>query len=148
MTHLHALILGIVEGITEFLPISSTGHLILTGKLLNLQDSEFLKSFEIAIQLGAIFSVVALYWRRFFMSWESLKRVIAAIIPTAILGLAFYKIIKLYLLGNPAIVLWSLAIGGVVLIVFEKMMARRNTQNAARHASMNPAEEIEKMPKK
>ena len=148
MTHLHALILGIVEGLTEFLPVSSTGHLILAGKLLKLEDSEFLKSFEIAIQLGAIFSVVALYWRRFFMSWETFKRVTAAFIPTAILGLAFYKIIKLYLLGNSAIVLWSLVIGGIILIMFEKMMAHRSKQNAARHATMNPAEEIEKLPYK
>ena len=65
MTLMQAIILGIVEGITEFLPISSTGHLILTSRLLGLSQTDFQKSFEIAIQLGAIASVIVLYWRRF-----------------------------------------------------------------------------------
>ena len=112
-------ILGIVEGITEFLPISSTGHLILTSHLLRLQQTEFLKSFEIAIQLGAILSVMVLYGKRFLTDLNVLKRVIVAFIPTAIIGLALYKIIKQIFFGSTAIVLWSLLLGGVFLIVFE-----------------------------
>ena len=68
MTILQTVILGVVEGVTEFLPISSTGHLILFGKLLGVADSDFTKSFEIAIQFGAILAVVALYWKRFAYS--------------------------------------------------------------------------------
>jgi undecaprenyl-diphosphatase len=119
MTYLHALILGIVEGISEFLPISSTGHLILASTLLHLKQTDFQKSFEIAIQLGAILSVVVLYWRALLVNFEILKRVITAFIPTAILGFIFYKIIKRVLLGSNTVVLYSLLIGGIFLVLFE-----------------------------
>ncbi len=116
---LHALILGIVEGLTEFLPISSTGHLLLTGKALGIPQTEFLKTFDISIQLGAILSVVALYWRRMLIEIEVIKRIIVAFIPTAILGLIFYNIIKRYLFENMTIVLWALFLGGIFLVGFE-----------------------------
>lgn len=118
MTILHALILGVVEGLTEFLPISSTGHLILAGELLKIPSTDFYKSFEIVIQLGAILSVVALYWRS-FLDIEVLKRLALGFIPTGIIGLALYRIVKTYLLGDTTVVIWSLFLGGVVLIVFE-----------------------------
>src|SRR3989338_4909673 len=107
MNLLHAVILGIVEGITEFLPISSTGHLMLTSNILNIPPSEFIKTFEISIQLGAIFSVIVLYGKSFLVDVKVLKRVFAAFIPTAVLGLIFYQIIKEYLLGNTEIAGWS-----------------------------------------
>jgi len=119
MDLLHAVIFGIVEGITEFLPISSTGHLILTARLLQIAQTDFLKSFEIAIQLGAILSVVALYWRRLLVDFKVLKLVAAAFIPTAVIGLAFYKLAKKFLIGNSAVVLWALFLGGIFLIIFE-----------------------------
>ena len=119
MDIIHVIILGVVEGITEFLPISSTGHLILTSKLLALQETEFLKTFEISIQLGAIFAVVVLYWKRFLLNQEIIKRIAVAFLPTAVLGLAFYKIIKTYLLSSSLVVVYSLFIGGVILIIFE-----------------------------
>lgn len=120
MSYLEALILGVVEGITEFLPISSTGHLILTTSLLGIEHTEFVKTFEIAIQFGAILSVVALYWRS-FLDFEILKRLAAAFLPTAIIGLLLYKFIKAYLLGNEMVVVLALALGGIALIVFELM---------------------------
>jgi undecaprenyl-diphosphatase len=119
MTYLHTLILGIIEGVSEFLPISSTGHLMLASYLLHLKQTEFQKSFEIAIQLGAILSVVVLYWRALLVNFEILKRIITAFIPTAILGFIFYKIIKRVLLGSNTVVLYSLLIGGIFLILFE-----------------------------
>ena len=119
MTYLHTIILGIVEGISEFVPISSTGHLILASTLLHLEQTDFQKSFQIAIQLGAILSVVVLYWRALMVNFEILKRVITAFIPTAILGFLFYKIIKRVLLGSNTVVLYSLLIGGIFLILFE-----------------------------
>jgi undecaprenyl-diphosphatase len=118
-TLLHATILGIVEGVTEFLPVSSTAHLILASKAMGLGDSEFVKSFEIIIQLGAILSVVVLYWSKFWR-WDVFKKLVVAFLPTGILGLTVYKLIKTYLLGNVTVVLASLAIGGVILIVFER----------------------------
>jgi undecaprenyl-diphosphatase len=119
MSFLHALVLGIVEGITEFLPISSTAHLILASHVLKLTETEFLKSFEIIIQLGAILSVVVLYWSKFW-NWDVLKKLVVAVIPTGVIGLTVYKAIKGYLLGNVTVVLLALLIGGIALIVFER----------------------------
>ncbi len=120
MDFLTAVILGVVEGITEFLPVSSTGHLILTSRFLGLEQTDFLKSFEIAIQFGAILSVVVLYWRSFLIDTSILRRVLTAFFPTAIIGFGFYKLIKNLLLGNSQIVIWSLLLGGIGLIVFER----------------------------
>lgn len=119
MNILSAVILGIVEGISEFLPISSTGHLILTAHALRLEQSEFLKSFEIAIQLGAILAVLALYGKRLTLNFKIMKLVMAAFIPTAVIGFIFYKIIKNIFFDNNGIILWSLLLGGVFLIIFE-----------------------------
>ncbi len=118
MTPLEAVILGIVEGVTEFLPISSTGHLILMSSLLQIPSSDFLKTFEISIQLGAILAVVVLYWRS-FLNIEILKRIVVGFLPTAVIGLAVYKVAKTYLLGNELVVLAALALGGLALILFE-----------------------------
>lgn len=117
MNLLDATILGIIEGLTEFLPVSSTAHLILGAKLLNLPQSEFVKSFEIIIQLGAILAVLTLYFRSFF-NLEIIKRVIVGFLPTAIIGLLVYKKVKEYL-GNVSVVLAALLIGGIILIIFE-----------------------------
>jgi undecaprenyl-diphosphatase len=122
MSLLHALILGLIEGITEFLPISSTAHLILAVHGLRIMDSEFVKSFEIIIQLGAILSVVVLYWSRFW-NWDVLKKLVVAVIPTGVIGLTVYKAIKGYLLGNVGVVLAALVIGGIALILFERFRA-------------------------
>ncbi len=114
----HAVILGIVEGITEFLPISSTGHLVLASSLLGISQTDFQKSFEICIQLGAILAVVVLYFRS-FLNIEMLKKLFVAFLPTALIGLTLYKLIKTYLLGNVEIVIATLFFGGIALIAFE-----------------------------
>ncbi len=126
MSLLHAILLGIVEGITEFLPVSSTAHLILASKLLAL-DSEFVKSFEIIIQFGAILSVVVLYWNRFW-NWDVLKKLVVAVIPTGVIGLTVYKAVKSYLLGNVTVVLLALLIGGIALILFERFRTSVDTE--------------------
>lgn len=118
MDFVQAIILGIVEGITEFLPISSTGHLILTSNLLRIEQTEFVKTFEIAIQSGAILAVVFLYRHTIFSRGRLTKLVLTAFIPTAIIGFALYKFIK-DLLGNSEVVLLSLFLGGIVLIGIE-----------------------------
>src|ERR1700704_1287759 len=119
MPLLHAIILGTVKGIPEFLPISSTAHLILASHLMRLAESEFVKSFEIIIQLGAILSVVVLYWSKFW-NWDVLKKLVVAVIPTGVIGLTVYKAVKGYLLGNVNVVLVALLIGGIALIIFER----------------------------
>jgi undecaprenyl-diphosphatase len=119
MTLIHAIILGIVEGITEFLPISSTAHLMMTSRLLGLPPTDFLKTFEISIQLSAILAVIVLYSSRLQGIKKIWPKIVAAFLPTAIIGFVLYKFIKGYLLGNDAIALWALGIGGVIIILFE-----------------------------
>lgn len=120
MTFLHAIILGIVEGITEFLPISSTGHLILASDILKIPPSEFLKSFGVIIQLGAIMAVVCMSWTSLWKI-ENIKKIIVGSIPTAIIGFGLYKIIKNDLLDSTDVVLWAMLLGGLILIIFEYM---------------------------
>jgi undecaprenyl-diphosphatase len=119
MNFFDALILGLIEGLTEYLPVSSTGHLILASHALGIPETEFLKSFEIAIQLGAILAVVALNFRVLLSGVETWKRILAAFLPTAVLGLVFYKVVKSYLLGSEDIILAALFMGGIFLILFE-----------------------------
>lgn len=128
MNLIQTLVLSIVEGITEFLPISSTGHLILTSHLLEIEQTEFVKSFEIIIQLGAILAVVVIYFKKLVPSKDCdlyeiqlrYKKILIAFLPTIIFGAFFYKYIKLYLIGNTTAVIWSLLIGGIVMLLFEK----------------------------
>lgn len=131
---LSIILLSVIQGLTEFLPVSSTGHLILTSHLLGLSEGEFVKSFEIAIQLGSIFSIIFLYFRRLTGIGNSGKppvlfwaKILTAFIPTGILGFLFYKIIKHYLLSNPLVVVVSLAVGGIVLIILELTHKEKST---------------------
>lgn len=128
MTVLHALLLGILEGATEFLPVSSTAHLILASSLLQLQQTPFLKTFEVVIQFGAILSVVVFYWRQLLVSKAVMLRVLIAFIPTAIIGFLLERIIRDVLFESVQTILWSLFIGGIILIVFEKF--HRASKNA------------------
>ena len=116
----HAIILAVIEGITEFLPVSSTGHMIAASQIMGMPQTEFLKTFEIAIQLGAIAAVAGLYWRTFLLDWEVGVKVMAAFVPTAIIGFIVYKLIKKFLLGDVVIVAWALFTGGVLIILFER----------------------------
>jgi undecaprenyl-diphosphatase len=117
MSSFHALILGIVEGLTEFLPISSTGHLVLASQLLHIAQSDFLTVFEIAIQAGAILAVVYMYWKKLF-TIATIKRLIVGFIPTGIAGFLIYPHVK-SLLGSPLIVAGTLFIGGIVILFVE-----------------------------
>ncbi len=120
MSFLQAIILGIIEGITEFLPVSSTGHLILATNALGLNQNNFVKTFEIAIQFGAILAVLFLYGRSLILNWQLIKKLLVAFLPTAAIGLIFYSTIKEVLLGSEMTVVVSLLIGGIFLILFER----------------------------
>jgi len=120
MDYFSAIILGIIEGVTEFLPISSTGHLILASSVLGIAQTEFHKTFEIVIQLGAILAVVVTYWRS-LLNIEVIKRLLVAFIPTGVIGLVLYKFIKAHLIGNELVVVAALFFGGIALIVFEML---------------------------
>lgn len=124
MNVLDAIFLGVVEGITEFLPISSTGHLILASELLHLDRTAFLSTFEVVIQMGAILAVVILYIRRFLVDWELNKRLIVGVIPALVVGGIFYPFIK-HLLDSPLVVVVSLLTGGVFIIGFEWLQEKK-----------------------
>ena len=131
MDIIQSIILGIVEGLTEFLPISSTAHLIITAKLLAISQTEFAKSFTIAIQLGAILAVVFLYWQRFLKNWDYLKKIIVAFLPTAVAGFIFYRIIKNFLMGSFLVIALALLIGGIIIIIFEAGKGKRTADNGS-----------------
>ncbi len=115
MNILQSIILAIIEGITEFLPVSSTGHLILGSTFFGIEHDEFTKLFTIVIQLGSILSVVVLYFKRFFQTLEFYFKLLVAFIPAVVLGLLFSKKIDA-LLENPVTVAVSLLLGGIVLL--------------------------------
>ena len=129
MDYLTAIILAAVEGLTEFLPVSSTGHIILAAILLNVPQTPFAKSFELALEFGSILAVVALYWR-LFLKIEVLKRLLVAFIPTGIVGLLIYRFFKDVLFGNQQIVLWALLLGGIFIILFEWRYRERSDIDA------------------
>lgn len=139
MTIFESLILGVIEGVTEFLPISSTGHLILASKLFNIAQTDFVKSFEIIIQFGAILSVVWLYRRKIFpLDVRLWSKVFVSFVPTAVIGFILYKLIKAFLLGNVLVTALSLIIGGIILIVFERR--NRKIFNTSQGGEMDMAE--------
>jgi undecaprenyl-diphosphatase len=116
-----AIIIAIIEGITEFLPVSSTGHMIITQHLLGVGDDAFVKAFIVNIQFGAILSVVILYWNRFFQSLDFYFKLFAAFIPSAVLGILLNDLID-SLLESPTTVAVSLLLGGVVLVFIDKIL--------------------------
>ncbi len=124
-----AIILGIVEGVTEFLPVSSTGHLILATELLGF-DAEKWAAFNVIIQLGAILAIVVLYWRTFWavlegllkgqpMSWRFVRNILIGFLPSAILGFLLINNIEA-LLGKPVVVAWAFILGGIAILAIEK----------------------------
>ena len=126
-----AIILGIVEGVTEFLPVSSTGHLVLAGALLGYNDEQW-NAFNVIIQLGAILAIIVLYWRTFWAVLEGLIRgnpvslrfvrnILIGFVPSAILGFLLINRIEALLL-KPAVVAWAFILGGMAILVIEKMV--------------------------
>ncbi len=130
MNILQACILGIVEGLTEFLPISSTAHLMIVNQLLKLPITDFVKSFDIIIQLGAILAVLLLYIRRLFLDRPTLLKIIVAFIPTALIGFFLYPLVKNNLLGNIQIAACALIVGGIIMIMFEHTRASKKTEKS------------------
>ena len=127
LNNLQAIVLGIVEGITEFLPISSTGHMIIASTLMGINDNDFVKMFEVVIQFGAILSIVVLYWRKFLPGSKPIKewlnfylQLIVAFIPAAVFGFLFHDLIK-QMIGSVTVVAISMLAGGIVLIFIDNI---------------------------
>ena len=119
MSYVQAIIIAIIEGITEFLPISSTGHMIIASSFMKIAQDDFTKLFIIVIQLGAIFSVIILYWKRFFQTVDFYLKLLVAFIPAIILGLLLNNVIN-DMLESPITVAVSLVIGGLILLKVDK----------------------------
>lgn len=126
MTIYQAIVLAIIEGLTEFLPVSSTGHMIMGSSAMGIASLPFVKTFTVAIQLGAILSVVVLYWKRF---WQTLKFywvLLVGFIPAAVIGFLFNDRID-SLLERVDVVEWMLIAGGIVLLFIDRLFAHTET---------------------
>jgi undecaprenyl-diphosphatase len=130
MSIIQAVILAIIEGLTEFLPVSSTGHMILAGALMDIKDHDFEKTFEIGIQLGAILAVLAIYYKKFLKGFDIYIKLGIAFIPTGIIGFLAYKTIKAYLF-NPYTVSIALIGGGILLILLDKWTEKKESAYAS-----------------
>ncbi|RYE25825.1 MAG: undecaprenyl-diphosphate phosphatase, partial [Sphingobacteriaceae bacterium] len=130
MNLIQTIILAIIEGITEFLPISSTGHMVIASAFMGIGKDEFVKFFEVAIQLGAIVSVLVLYYKRFLQSLDLYYKLIVAFIPAAVLGLLLSKKID-QLLESPLTVAITLVIGGVILLFVDDWFRRPQIETTA-----------------
>ena len=131
MTLVQAIILAVIEGITEFLPISSTGHMIIGSSVMGIQKDEFVKLFTVAIQFGAILSVLVLYFKRFFRSIGFYLKLVTAFIPAAVFGVLFSDKID-ELLESPMTVGISLVLGGIVLLFVDNLFNKPKEDNADR----------------
>jgi undecaprenyl-diphosphatase len=127
MTYLQAIIIAIVEGITEFLPVSSTGHMIIAQSILGVQSTEFVKAFTVNIQFGAILSVIVLYWKRFFQTWDFYFRLFVACLPLIIAYLLEKQIDSM--LESVMIVAIALLFGGILLIFVDRWFERPENED-------------------
>jgi len=119
MNIIQLIVLAIIEGLTEFLPVSSTGHMVITSSLMGIEKDAFVKLFEIVIQLGAILAVVVLYFKRFFRSVDFYVKLVIGVIPAVILGLLLKKHIDAWL-ENPLIVAGAFVVGGIILLFVDE----------------------------
>lgn len=124
MDLIQTIIIAIVEGLTEFLPVSSTGHMIIAQNVMGIESTDFVKAFTVIIQFGAILSVVVLYFKRFFTSWSFYKKLFVAFIPAAVLGFLFNDLIDSFL-ESVWVVSITLIIGGVVMLFVDKWFDKR-----------------------
>ena len=131
MTYWHALLLAIVEGITEFLPVSSTGHMIIASALLGIPTTPFTKLYLVVIQFGAILSVLAVYWRRFFQSFDFYLKLLVAFLPIVVVGLLLKKHIDA-LLESVTTVAVMLLIGGIVLLFIDRWFPQEESNEGGR----------------
>jgi undecaprenyl-diphosphatase len=126
MTLFEAIVIAVVEGITEFLPISSTGHMIITEALLGINIDEFTKAFTVNIQFGAILSVVVLYWRRFLQSWTFYQKLLVAFMPAAVVGLLASDLID-KMFENVIVVAVTMLLGGILLLFVDNWFTKEKS---------------------
>ncbi len=138
MTFFQSVVIAIVEGLTEFLPVSSTGHMIIAERFLGVDETDFVKVFTVAIQLGAILAVVVLYWKKFFdfSRWQFYVKLIIGVIPALILGFLLSKKIDA-LLESATTVAIALFIGGIILLFIDKLFTNQTVQSEKQLTPVN-----------
>ncbi|WP_019947072.1 undecaprenyl-diphosphate phosphatase [Hymenobacter aerophilus] len=136
MTYWHALILAIIEGLTEFLPVSSTGHMVIASALMGVPATPFTKLYLVVIQLGAILSVLVVYWKRFFQSFDFYLKLLVAFLPVVVAGLTLKDYIDA-MLESVTIVAVMLVVGGIVLFFIDKWFPQETPQEGG-HQLTNP----------
>lgn len=139
MSYFDAVILSVVEGLTEFLPVSSTGHMILVSNILGIASDPFTKVFEVVIQFAAICAVIFIYWKTIVSSKSLVLKVASAFIPTAVLGLLLHSFIKAYLFESVLTVVIALFIGGIAIIFFEKWAEKKRAASGTSEIEQSPS---------
>ncbi len=142
MTIFHAALLGIVEGLTEFLPISSTAHLIIVSNLLKLPQTDFQKFFEVFIQGGAILAVLLLYVKYVLTHKYLIKDIIFSFFPTGIVGFFLYKIIKNIFFESNSLIIWALFVVGLAFVFLEYWLAKKPQRKTKKLASISPFQAV------
>jgi undecaprenyl-diphosphatase len=137
MDYLQAFILAVIEGLTEFLPVSSTGHMVIASSIMGIGKDEFVKLFEVAIQLGAILAVVVLYWKKFidFSKWQFYMKLVIAVIPALFFGFLLNDFID-NTLGDPIFIAVVLLLGGIVLLFIDKLFKNPTVHNEQEISNM------------
>ncbi len=138
MSYLQAVILAIIEGLTEFLPVSSTGHMVIASSIMGIQKDEFVKLFEVVIQLGAIMAVVVIYYKKFFQDFNFYLRLLVGFIPAAIFGALLYKTIKTAL-ESPLTIAIVLVVGGVIMLFVDDFFKKNETGNNSKEVNFPKA---------
>lgn len=139
MSIIEAIILAIIEGITEYLPVSSTGHMIIASSFMKIASDDFTKLFTIVIQLGAILSVVVLYWKRFFQTFDFYLKLLVAFIPAVVFGLLLNDLID-SLLESPITVAITLILGGIILLKVDDWFRKNeeiDVENPTKHTEIS-----------
>ncbi len=133
----HVIILSFIEGVTEFLPISSTGHLIIASRLLAIPNTEFLKTFEIAIQSGAVLAVVNLYWTKLIKDKKLILKSFVGLFPTVIFGIVLYPFLKNVLFESTQTISISLIVGGLAILFIENRLKARGNNNGKDNSELS-----------
>lgn len=138
MTVWDVIVLSFIEGVTEFLPISSTGHLIIVAHFLDVIDKEFVKNFNIIIQFGAILAVLAIYWDRFFKNFKFYKILVTAVLPAVVIGFLIKDSVDA-ILGSTLVVGVALIVGGIILIWSDRFFLESHSRLKIEHLSVKNA---------
>jgi undecaprenyl-diphosphatase len=138
MTHFQAFVLAVIEGLTEYLPISSTGHMIVASHFMGIAEDSFVKQYEIIVQFGAIAAVVFVYWRKFLAGKDFYLKLIVGVLPAVVIGFSLRNKIEVWL-GSVQIVAWALIVGGMILVFVDRLFPNEKESGSLESLSVKNA---------